>query len=279
MNYNELIEWLFEKATMRPQLGFAGMDKRAWAWVPGKAAACTETLSRAASSAPLRGATQVAYENWFAPMAGQRCEIVWVGLDIDADDNPMTDLAGIDFPGASMVRTSCGGSGVHVIYRLDKPIACTHETAGRIVKLITAPLVEQLGSIHVCKSDRRMFWLWGGANRVLKCTDDLLTPPQIFMSPINQPLAGRGEHVEPTPLIRDWCAKLGLTEFRRSTPIYVGDVVELLRVHGETVKTKSRCRGNGQLNGYIDLTPTSISLFAYADGHTIWSLTDVEALL
>ena len=277
MNYNELIEWLFEKATMRPQLGFAGRDKRAFCWIPGKAAANTEVISRSVN-APLRGATQLAYENWFAPMAGQRCEIVWVGLDIDADDNPMTNLAGTDFPGASMVRTSCGGQGVHVIYRLDKPVACTHETAGRIVKLITAPLVEQLGSIHVCKADRRMFWLWGGANRILKCTDDLLTPPELTINP-TQPLAGRGERVEPTPLIKDWCAKLGLTEFRRSTPIYVGDVVELLRTHGEVVKTKSQCRGNGQLNGYLDLTPTSISLFAYADGHTIWSLTDVEALL
>lgn len=278
MNYNELIEWLFEKATMRPQLGFAGRDKRAFCWIPGKAAANTEVISRSVN-APLRGATQLAYENWFAPMAGQRCEIVWVGLDIDADDNPMTDLAGINYPGASMVRTSCGGQGVHVIYRLDKPVACTHETAGRIVKLITAPLVEQLGSIHVCKADRRMFWLWGGANQVLKQTDDLLAASYPVELATQVQMVGRGEHVEPTPLIKDWCAKLGLTEFRRSTPIYVGDVVELLRVHGEVVKTKSQCRGNGQLNGYLDLTPTSISLFAYADGHTIWSLTDVEALL
>lgn len=277
--FNDLISWLFEKAHMKPQLGFAGLDKRAWAWLPSRSMPNYPTLTRAMQSAPIKGATQLAYEDWFKPMAGQRCEICWVGLDIDAEDNPATDLTAINWPECSMVRTSCSGAGIHLIYRLAEPVSCTHETAGRIVKVITAPLVDALGTIRVCKADRRMFWLVGAKNQVLRQSDYLLTPPTIEPVVGATAGAGRGELVQPTPLIADWCGKLGISEFRKSTPVYVGHVVELLRTLGETVKTQSQCRGNGQLNGFIDLTPTSISLFAYADGHTIWNFTDVEAIL
>jgi len=276
MNYDELIDWLFEKASLRPQLGFAGRDKRAWCWLPGAGKFRPETAVRAIEKAPLRGCTQLAYANIFAPMAGQRCEICWVGLDIDAEDNPATDLTSLDYPGASMVRTSCSGRGVHVIYRLAEPILCTHETANRIVKSITAPLVEALGSVKVCKADRRMFWMVGGANTILKQTDERLTvstaPVIQSNTPTNEPL------MDVSPLIREWAGKLGVS-IRKSTPCYVGDIIKRLADAGEIVQTRSSMRGNGQINGYIDITPTSIALWSYADGHVIWNLTDVEAFL
>ena len=276
MKYDELIDWLFDKASLRPQLGFAGKDKRAWCWLPGAKKFRPETAVRAIEKAPLRGCTQLAYANIFEPMAGQRCEICWVGLDIDAEDNPATDLTSLDYPGASMVRTSCSGRGVHVIYRLAEPILCTHETANRIVKSITAPLVEALGSIKVCKADRRMFWMIGGSNTILKQTDELLTvsttPVIQNNTPTNEPL------MDVSPLIREWAGKLGVS-IRKSTPCYVGDIIKRLADAGEIVRTSSSMRGNGQINGYIDITPTSIALWSYADGHVIWNLTDVEALI
>lgn len=274
MSYEELIDWLFDKATLHPQLGFAGRDKRAWCWLPGAKPMNHPTVVRAIESAPLRGCTQLAYANSFEPMAGQQCEICWVGLDIDAEDNPGTDLTTIDYLGASMVRTSCSGKGVHVLYRLAKPIQCTHETANRIIKALTAPLVAATG-VHVCKADRRMFWLIGGENRIISQTDDRLvvveirTPTETKDS--TEPLAGV------TPLIQEWAGKLGVG-IRKSTPVYVGDIITRLGEMGEIIRTKSSMRGNGQVNGYIDITPTSISLWSYADGHVIWNLTDVEAL-
>ena len=275
MNYEELIDWLFDRATLRPQLGFAGKDKRAWLWLPGAKPIQYEKVTRAIESAPLRGCTQLAYANLFEPMAGQRCEIAWVGLDIDAEDNPATDLTSLDYPLASMVRTSCSGRGVHVIYRLAEPILCTHETANRIVKSITAPLVEALGTIKVCKADKRMFWLFGGNNRILAQSDERLavnlTPIAPGNMPTNEPL------IAVTPLIAEWAGKLGVS-IRKSTPVYIGDIIKRLAEMGEVVRTKSSMRGNGQVNGYIDITPTSISLWSYADGHVIWNLTDVEAL-
>ena len=276
MKYDELVDWLFDRSSLRPQLGFAGKDKRAWCWLPGAKKFRPETAVRAIEKAPLRGCTQLAYANIFAPMAGQRCEICWVGLDIDAEDNPATDLTALDYPGASMVRTSCSGRGVHVIYRLAEPILCTHETANRIVKSITAPLVEALGPIKVCKADRRMFWMVGGENRIISLTDERLAaqiaPVIQSNTPINEPL------IAVTPLIAEWAGKLKVG-IRKSTPCYVGDIIKRLADAGEIVQTRSSMRGNGQINGYIDITPTSIALWSYADGHVIWNLTDVEAFL
>ncbi len=276
MKYEELVDWLFDKASLRPQLGFAGKDKRAWCWLPGAKKFRPETAVRAIEKAPLRGCTQLAYENLFTPMAGQRCEICWVGLDIDAEDNPATDLTSLDYPGASMVRTSCSGRGVHVIYRLAEPVLCTHETANRIVKSITAPIVASLRTVKVCKADKRLLWLIGGENRIISQTDELLTvsttPVIQSNTPTNEPL------MDVSPLIREWAGKLGVS-IRKSTPCYVGDIIKRLADAGEIVQTRSSMRGNGQINGYIDITPTSIALWSYADGHVIWNLTDVEAFL
>ena len=275
MRYEELIDWLFDRSSLRPQLGFAGKDKRAWCWLPGAKKFRPETAVRAIGKAPLRGCTQLAYENLFEPMTGQRCEIAWVGLDIDAEDNPATDLTALDYPHASMVRTSCSGKGVHVIYRLEQPILCTHETANRIVKIITAPLVGSLGTIKVCKADRRMFWLCGGKNEILAQSDERLVVNLIPIAPENMP--EKEPLIGVTPLIAEWCEKLGVA-IRKSTPVYIGDIIKRLAELGEVVRTRSGMRGNGQTNGYIDVTTTSISLWSYADGYVIWNLTDVEAL-
>lgn len=281
MKYNELVDWLFEGAKMCPQLAFAGKNKRAWVWLPGKDKVNYEKLAYAFQNAPLRGCSQIAYENIFSPMAGQRCEIVFVSLDIDADDNPGIDLTAQLYPQASMVRTSGSGLGVHVIYRLVEPIACTNETCGVIIKRITAPLVAELErrGIHVCKSCKHLVWMIGGKNRIISQFECRLLPdiePQVLHN-ITAPVIGRGD-IHPCESVVKWAADLGLPACKRSTPIYVGDIVNRLRARGERVTTKSSCRGNGGINGYLDIDDYSISLFAYADGHIIWNYTDVEAM-
>lgn len=279
MTYNELVDWLFEKTSLKPQLGFAGGGKRAWLWLPGKSMPRHETITRAMKNAPLRGCSGCAYEDWFKPMAGQRCEICFVALDIDAEDNPEgINLLEIFRTRPSMVRTSCSGRGYHVIYRLDTPVQCQHETANRITKALTAPIVASLETVKVCKADKRLMWLIGGENHMMFRSEVLLSSsiaPQVLQSITAPPVTDF--HV--TPLIQEWLTKLGIASIKKSLPIYVGEMVSLLRGLGEKVETKSSCRGNGQVNGYLDVTPTSISLWSYADGFAIWNFTDVEALL
>ena len=280
MEYNRLVDWLFENTKLRPQLGFAGADKRAWLWLPGRKRPDHATVTRAIERAPLRGCTQVAYESVFEPMAGQRCEVCWVGLDIDAEDNPGIDLTAIDFPfDCSMVRTSCSGKGIHVIYRLFKPVSCTHETAGKVVVSLTAALVEYMWArgLKVCKADRRMFWLAGGNNRTLFVSPHTLHPT--FKATVIRATTVVRELLGVSDEVLAWAEKLGLADVKKSNPCYVGDVVDLLRSHGEKVTTQSSMRGNGQINGYLDVTQFSISLWSYADGHVIWSYTDVEGML
>jgi len=283
MNFDELVNWLFERATLHPQLGFAGKDKRAWCWIPGTKPMNHETVTRAIKSAPLRGCTQLAYGEVYKPMATQQCEICWVGLDIDAEDNPGLPLAELSHGWfASMVRTSCSGKGLHVIYRLDNPVPCTSETAGRLVKAIAAPFKAEIEAtgIHVCKADKRMFWLHGGENEIISRDDDLVFLPSFAFSPSQFPMPRiLSQDVPLSPTIRGWCEKLGLATNKKHSPVYVGDVVESLRSLGERVDTKSQCRGNGHVNGYIDLDQFSISLWSYADGHTIWAFEDVEGLI
>jgi hypothetical protein len=282
MNYSDLVDWLFEKTSLKPQLGFAGQDKRAWLWLPGKAAPRAETITRAMSKAPLKGCSGCAYEDYFKPMTGQRCEICFVALDIDADDNPEgINLEEIRVTYPSMVRTSCSGKGYHVIYRLAEPIFCTHETANQITKHITAPIVASLKTVKVCKADKRLMWLSGGANQIIQQSDRLLEVNigELALWSAVQEIQKPQVELVVTPLIRDWLTKLGVAYPRKSIPIYIGSVVECLRGLGEKVETKSACSGNGQVNGYLDITPTSISLWSYADGFAIWNFTDVEALL
>ncbi len=291
MNYQELIDWLFEKTTRKPQIGFATRLKRALCWIPGKDPTRPSTVTWAMEKADLQGCTQLAFDDWFQPMKMQTCEVCWVGLDIDADDNPGKDL--IEWVNSqpkslmcsSMVRTSCSGKGLHVIYRLAQPINTNPQFAGQLVKAVALKYKEMVEAegIHVCKADRRMFWLMGGSNQVLFRNDTNWVVPTEGGGQVRQPLIHKlqeeAQGMELSENIKRWADALGLNPYRKSTPVYVGELVLKLRSLGEKVDTKSPCSGNGNINGYIDLSRLSISLWSYADGHTIWAYTDVCAML
>ena len=51
-----------------------------------------------------------------------------------------------------------------------------------------------------------------------------------------------------------------------------------LREIGENVSTKSSMRGNGQVNGYVDILGNRIALWSYADGHVIWNYDDIGSM-
>ena len=295
MEFGRLLDFLFEKSGKKPQMGFAGKDKRAWLWLPSKGA-LNQKASSIMESAPIKGCTQLAYEDWFKPMEGQSCEICWVGLDIDQDDNEGIDLSkwGIEFAKkqkASLVRLSCSGQGLHMIWKLSEPLLCNRQTAGWGVKNLARPFKEAAESegIHVCQANRRMFWLVGAKNDTIYSSDDELD--------INNRANLLKEGVSLTKNITVGFKKLEVTEkvqkwidifrkgsvlsefYSRNNPIYVGYAVKCLQKAGETIYTKSNCSGDGKINGYLDITNTKISLWAYADGHTIWCYEVIGALI
>lgn len=295
MSFENLVEWLFATRPLGsvPQLGVADESKRALIWLPGKAAKPAGTTIRS-DAAKYLGSTQLSFENHHDAMDVQRSWVCWAGVDIDGADNPSfkthrlielvceatTDLA-------VSVRLSCGGRGVHVIQRLAYSVAIPAYPArgmkSSVLKSLNRPAVERVeaAGIHVCKSDCRMFWLWGGANAWVMQTD-VLTNARDAVAEHVQAVEACGGEVRPAldggavdPFVGEWLRRLNV----RPGPVYVGDVIARLRALGETVNTRSPMSGNGQVNGYIDVRPGEVGLWSYADGRTIWRIVDDERML
>ena len=283
----QLLKYLFRHSSGKPQLGFAGQDKRAWLWLPGQSE-LKKNMKYIIEKAPLRGCTQVSYDDWFEKASGQDCEVCWFGLDIDQEDN-LVDLIkwSKDFSvrhKVSMIRSSCSGKGIHMIWVLAKPVYCSHEQSSKIVKQLAEKkkeLVEAEG-IHVCQANKRMFWLVGGKNASVyisnfeESSTSVLKMPELEKQqyPVNFKITAGVEK-----FVSMFQSHGLLNNPAEHNKVYVGDVVNALRGFGETVYTKSSCSGNGQTNGYIDIQGHTISLWSYADGHTIWNYTDLEGLL
>jgi hypothetical protein len=110
------------------------------------------------------------------------------------------------------------------------------------------------------------------------------TPPYRLCGPavpIPTEDSGAASTLDVTPAIRGILESFrnrGVALNLGSNQVYVGDAVPIIESLGFRVITKSPMSGNGQKNGYLQVTETSVSLWAYADGHTIWEFVDVEAL-
>lgn len=287
----KLLNFLFRKTNMKPQLGFAGLDKKAWLWLPGNKDKVNPKTKQIIQKAPIRGCSQVAYTDWFKPMSGQEVEVCWFGLDIDQEDNEINleewSLKYAARHKVSMVRTSCGGKGVHMIWVLKEPIKCLHRQSGLYVKQLAERKkqeVEEEG-IHVCQANKRMFWLIGGKNRTIYesvfeepyISSSCRLPDKTIVELIDQT---RGLFSPGVQRFVDFFKNKGIFKagLGRKNKVYIGDAVKALRELGETVYTKSPMSGNGNINGYIDIFQNTISLWSYADGHNIWSYTDVEGI-
>ena len=283
-----LCNFLFSQTDKKPQIGFAGKDKKAWLWLPGKTEYPTEEISKK-MQAPIKGCTQLAFDSYFSNSEDQNCEVCWFGLDIDKDDNEEIDLLvwAIKFAQknkAAMVRYSCSGEGIHLMWKLENPIPCTNQSAGYIVTSIAKPykLAAEAEGIHVCQANRRMFWLTGGKNKTIYTSTEMLdinmnTAGFTKQREVQQKIQVTDKVQKYIDILKDAGVLHG--DIKASNQIYVGDAVKALRDAGEKVYTKSSCSGNGQVNGYIDILGHRISLWAYADNHTIWSYDDVEEML
>lgn len=287
---DKVLKFLFRNAPegSKPQLGWADRTKVGKLWLPGKGAAKPGEITRF-MQLPYRGCTQLVFENWWNAAGSQTCWVCWVGLDIDSDDNPEINLVkwAKKFVAAnptSMVRLSCGGSGLHMIWVLKEPIQTNNHGAGMIVKNIAAKYkrLAEADGIHVCQANRRMFWLDGGKNQTIYESDFMLELEEVITESME--VSRSNELMDISPSIQRYIDQLAerrvfRSQIGKSNPVYVGDAVAALRDIGERVDTVSRMRGNGQVNGYIDIEGHRISLWSYADGHVIWNYDDVGAML
>jgi hypothetical protein len=287
----ELLRFLFSRSGRKPQIGFAGRDKKAWLWLPGKKKDTLEDMQRKMGSAPIQGCTQLAYDSWWHPADEQNCEVCWFGLDIDKDDNPDVDLLvwSVGFARkhkAAMVRYSCSGQGIHMMWVLKTPFPCTPRTAGSIVKSMARgpKMAAEADGVHVCQANRRMFWLTGGKNKTIYTSNEKIQVAIVEIAPLSEDVTKVKGNLKVTDKVMKFvnifqdAGVLGQA-IQAKNNIYVGSAVEALRKAGETVYTKSGCSGNGHANGHIDILGNKICLWAYADGHVIWNYEDVEDML
>lgn len=283
----DVAKWLFERAPKgyNPQIGLARANKVGYAWFPGNHAYGEVDTA----NTKYIGCTPRAYQWANKPQHEQDCYICWAGIDIDAKHNPdytLDDLYRVvraaAGPAAS-IRTSTGGLGLHVFYRLDEPL---HIEAGQ--QNVLSPIAKSLVADHWLrikeagiapdKCDSRMFWVWGGRNRWLRISDEFVSTSGIDKA-LGLGMAGAKspstsmpcKYVECSGFVRSWLDRLKVSP----GPVYIGDIVPRLWREGERVETRSTMRGNGQKNGLLIAGRGWIELFSSPDGGIIWRIEDV----
>lgn len=298
--FEGLIKWLHGAAPMgyTPQLGMAGASKTALCWIPGRARK-PAGVTVDSSAVVYLGSTNRAYPSPYEPMDSQPSAITWAGIDIDwADQSPdlfrspeklaeaVLDCISDDQGPMGSIRWSCGGRGLHVLFRLSAPVpVCAHPVRGAhtaITRRILRPFHAELTrrGIYVCQWDSRMFWLWGGKNDWASQTDRLLRVDTALAAAVpaeseRKPGAADLGWVASDPFVSGWLERLQA----RPGLCYVGTIIHKLRALGERVNTVSKMSGDGRPNGYLDVAPGRIGLWTYADGGTIWCDEDLDRTL
>lgn len=284
---NEILNFLFERKPegFEPQIGYADGNKKVLAWVPGSDDAQVRTYP----DAVYFGVTPGAFQDSTKSMRSQPCAVCWFGLDIDLDEPPtMEDIERLrsDLPAVS-IRTSCGGNGLHLFWRLSAPVILPYHEARRLVRRLASAKALRC-HLPVCSSDYRLFYVTGGANRWLH-QSALFTDANEECANLPQPGVVVPDSVEPTPTVRLQQIHPLITWLNMHSPVkilesgsykvHVGTIVGQLRIMGEMISTKSPGQNSWHCNGYLDVTPESISLFSYADGHVIWRWQDLDKWL
>jgi len=298
--FYELIDWLFERAPQNAtaQVGVANKKKQAVGWYPGRKPSFL-SIESAFSGCALAGATQLAFPSGTKVLPdGSIGWLSWVGMDIDDKDQVEDGWA--DFlpkivPQPWSIRTSSSGKGIHLVARLEDPIECVMEHGTALIRTLAGrlPTILKDAGIVIDKIDRRMFWFSGGAQKWIRRTDRFLKTPEFLVEgyldevdPANKLKLRRPQIGAPAPTdmvgvsdrMKEWLVKLHSADLPSSLgthQVYVGKVVPWLRAQNFPVKTVSRMRGNGTPNGYLEISRDRISLWSYADMHTIWEWSDI----
>jgi hypothetical protein len=288
----ELSKWLFGDNV--GQIVFTERGKGSGLWVPGKSLKTTDTdVTRAIRDSVLPGRligfTQISTLERLAISENSEIKVHWVGIDIDAGDNPTIDLLKYpNYPKNFSARTSTSGKGVHLIGRLSHPITCCYHQKNSIIKALTQPYVNALGDsgVEVCKAGFSVFYMLGGEQRWLCQTPALIDSQALVTSiaPVRSLRALARLDLPLKPVIREWLDKLALAGFANKlgkTQVYIGSIVPWLRGQGQTVETSSAMSGKNpaKRNGFLIVTPDSLSLVANKDGRQIWGVLDDSGVL
>ena len=274
-----LYDWLFEckPSGWIPQTGGATITKKAVWWRPGKK---IHTIR----PTPLTGCTQLAFPPE-TEIADGHCAVCWLGIDVDLDE-PLTldQLYRLQDLHCS-IRTSSGGTGVHLIWRLAEPTLCNYSQSNQLVKQLLQPFREQVEEfLPVCSADRRMFWLEGGKNMWLYQTDKQLSTPWNAI-PAHPPIIEAYVADLPIqPSVQQWVDGMVQDKVLRGAVgkhnrIHLGTIVPWLRSQGEIVNTVSGLSPEWHVNGHLDIYPDRLALYSYADSRIIWSWTDADSIL
>ena len=274
-----LYDWLFECKPQNwiPQTGGATVTKKAVWWRPGKK---IHTIR----PTPLTGCTQLAFPPE-TQIAEGHCAVCWLGIDVDLDE-PLTldQLYRLQDLHCS-IRTSSGGTGVHLIWRLAEPTLCNYSQSNQLVKQLLQPFREQVEEfLPVCSADRRMFWLEGGKNMWLYQTDKQLSTPWNAI-PAHPPIIEAYVADLPIqPSVQQWVDGMVQDKVLRGAVgkhnrIHLGTIVPWLRSQGEIVNTVSGLSPEWHVNGHLDIYPDRLALYSYADSRIIWSWTDADSIL
>lgn len=293
-----IYDWLFESTKdtgYKPQLAWAGANKQALLWLPGNSWKGEEEVKKRIERATLKGCSQLAFPSYLTPQHAQPdCKICWVGIDCDEGPLDMSVLTECCHIFTGSIRASNSGKGRHLLFRLSAPINCSYPASNPYVRAITKPIVEWLESHGqpVCKADKRVFWLEGGKQEWLLKTDatmdvdgsGLLDTLDATERDTTEHSTGKGSWVnldDLAPSIRNWVKSFQAAgclpaQLRRNMPLNISRLVRLLRSNNERVETRSGLTSSTGTNGFVDLTEGSISLWSFADGHSIWRWTDCD---
>lgn len=148
--------------------------KQAVAWYPGKRAKQWDWQKIEKSLHKyLIGFTGRSFRSYEISKDRQSYQLHWVGIDIDdieISKQTINKILSLLENKISQIRLSTGGHGLHLIFRLVKPVS--FESGIRVGKIIKANLLESVqkletGGIPVCCYSGGVFYMLGGKQQAL----------------------------------------------------------------------------------------------------------------
>ena len=221
----------------------------------------------------------------------------WVGLDIDAEDNPQVcqelrlgSLAdyvqSLLCASPAVVRCSKSGQGAHVIIPLSETEMMTYDRAKVVSKRIAQKFIDRLKDEHIecCVTGLPNLWLYtqGGKQRTLTVPHELYhpSPQELDFSGVVPNGVTRLEPVGATKFTGLAARVIGaLTadgiippDLPGKTQVNVGRVRRSLSRIGIEFETKSKCRieHEGETNGWVELqSDGSVRLISNPDDNKV----------
>jgi len=274
---------------------FACQNKTVLFWMPGREENYLTKL-HLAPIAKLIGYTGKSYKPDTTAMEENEPYILhWLGIDVDDVRNMRETSETISriMPHAS-IRLSTGGHGLHVITRINPLIV--QRNASRQVEEWQKEWVISLESegIKICKYDSRCFFLFGGENRWIKKSEEILP---LLLSPsfsrLSEQPSGKVKiyYKQLNPAIRETIRIL--REYKAITPysddwcwsfqgVWIKEVHDALKKESKFFKkfhTKSPMKSaEKHINGWITISPVCISIRGFADSENCFEIFDGEGL-